>query len=85
MIFILVPPVFCIRRAALASLVMRMRNKKLPHLQHADEQWRFFLTSVEVSVELLLIPGAYRAAKRRGSMQFRILPIHTAKFDGTLK
>ena len=59
---------------------MRMRNKKLPHLQHADEQWRFFLTSVEVSVELLLIPGAYRAAKRRGSMQFRILPIHTAKF-----
>ena len=27
---------------------MRMRNKK-----HADKQWRFFLTSVEVSVELL--------------------------------
>ena len=28
MIFILVPPVFCIRRVALASLVMRMCNQK---------------------------------------------------------
>ena len=39
------------------SLVMRTLNKKLPRIQdeHADEQWRFFLTSVEISLELLLI------------------------------
>ena len=54
MIFILVPPVFA---SASTSLVMRMCNKKLPRLQdvHADEQWRLILTSVEVSLELLLI------------------------------
>ena len=43
--FILVPPVFCIRRAALASLVMRIRNKN----DHA------FKTNTQMRIVTILI------------------------------
>ena len=48
MIFILVPPVFCIKRAELSYA---HAQEKLPRLQ--DEHY-LILTSVEVSQELLL-------------------------------
>ena len=54
MIFILVPPVFCIRRAEL-SHAHAQQKMTTPSRPGRDEQWRFILTSVEVSLELLIL------------------------------
>ena len=56
MIFILVPPVFCIRRAELSHAHAQQKmTTPSRRTRDPDEQWRFILTSVEVSLELLIL------------------------------
>ena len=56
MIFILVPPVLCIRRAELSHAHAQQKmTTPSRRTRGPDEQWRFILTSVEVSLELLIL------------------------------
>ena len=56
MIFILVPPVFlhALSHAHAQQKMMTTPSRRI-YTRGRDEQWRFILTSVEVSLELLIL------------------------------